>query len=266
MKKNSPEDYAFAVGKIRALERFLVTEETFHQAEDADLASALQLFAEPELYTDELLHVKDSAKLEGLLNQELRQLQDMIRQLILDKPLLELLDLTDLGRAQKIAQEYGSQFLVDHLNFVIDMHNIKTFLRLYVFKEPQEKLQAQISCAGFIPQKDFIHFYTQDITLFLARLEYVHAHAQILDYSLFLREGIEKAVKDSLFITLEREITDFLITNLRSAKFFIFGPEPVLAYYWARVNEINLMRMIILAKLNKVSSELVSERLNAVYA
>ena len=83
MKKVAPEDYAFAVGKIRCLERYLLTEEAFRQAQDADLAGALQLFAGSELYSDELLHVKNSAKLEDLLNQELRQLKAMIRQLIL---------------------------------------------------------------------------------------------------------------------------------------------------------------------------------------
>jgi vacuolar-type H+-ATPase subunit C/Vma6 len=266
MKKVAIEDYAFAVGKIRCLERFLLTEETFRQADDADLSGALQLFAESQLYTDELLHVKDSARLEALLNQESRQLQDMIRELLLDGPLRELLDLTDLGNAQRIARDYKSRFLADYLNFVIDMHNIKTFLRLYVFKEPQEQLQSYVSCSGFIPKKDFIHFYTQDITIFLARLEYIHTPSQILDYSLILKNGIEKAVKEGIFITLEREISDFLIKMLKQAKFFTFGPEPVLAYYWARVNEINLIRLIILAKLNNVREELVAERLNTVYA
>lgn len=265
MKKVAPEDYAFAVGKIRCLERFLLTQEVFGQAEDADLAGALQLFAESELYTDELLHVKDSARLEDLLNQELRQLRDMLRQLILDSPLRELIDLSDLDKAQKIVQDYASPFLSDYINFVIDMHNVKTFLRLYVFKEPEEKLHALIRCAGFIPKKDFIHFYNREITLFLARLEYVHSHAQILDYSLLLREGIEKAVKDKFFITLEKEINDFLIKALKPAKYFTFGPEAVLAYYFAKVHEMGLVRLIILGKLNNVAGDLIKERLSVVY-
>jgi len=40
----------------------------------------------------------------------------------------------------------------------------------------------------------------------------------------------------------------------------------VLAYYLAKVNEINLMRLIILAKLNGLPADLVKERLNNVYA
>lgn len=266
MKKVATENYAFAVGKVRALERFLLTAEALQQAQDADSRGALQLFAESELYPDELLHIKDSQGLEDLLGHELRQLQDMMRRLILDKPLQEFLALTDLGRLQRIAQNYRSQFLLDYLNFLIDMHNIKTYLRLYVLKEPDEKLRVLISCEGFIPKKDFIYFYAQDITFFLTRLEYVRVHGKILDYSLFLKEGIEKVTKEGQFITLEKQISDFLIKALKPAKYFTFGPEPLLAYYFARVNEMNLIRMIILAKLNNVTDDLVKERLNGVYA
>jgi len=75
MKKVAPEDYAFAIGKVRSLERFLLTEEALEQAQDADLAGALQLFAESAFYTDELLHVKNSQQLENVLNQELLTLK-----------------------------------------------------------------------------------------------------------------------------------------------------------------------------------------------
>ena len=67
-------------------------------------------------------------------------------------------------------------------------------------------------------------------------------------------------------MALEKAICDFLMRELRTAKYVTFGPEPVVAYYFARVNEINLMRMIILAKLNNFSSEFVKERLNLTYA
>ncbi|MGE5197873.1 MAG: V-type ATPase subunit [Deltaproteobacteria bacterium] len=53
---------------------------------------------------------------------------------------------------------------------------------------------------------------------------------------------------------------------LKPAKYFTFGPEPLIAYYFAKNNEIGLIRMIILAKLNDVPAAIVKERLNTVYA
>jgi V/A-type H+-transporting ATPase subunit C len=88
----------------------------------------------------------------------------------------------------------------------------------------------------------------------------------VIDYAYFLKEAIENVEKDRSFLAFEKSASDFLIQILKPAKYLSFGPEPVLAYYFARVNEINLIRLIILAKLNNVSGELVKERLNGVYA
>lgn len=266
MRKVACEDYAFAVGKIRALERFLFTTEVFQQAMNAQLGAALQLFAESKLYSDDLMHVKDSRELELLLGRELEGLKTMISQLILDTQLRALIDLSSLAQAQAVARQYQSSFLETYLNMVIDMHNIKTFLRLYCLKEPQDKLVGQLNCEGFISGKDFIALYNQDIAFFIARLKYVQTPGPILDYGALLQEGIEKAVKEGLFIVLERQISDLLIDALKPAKYFTFGPEPVLAYYFARLNEISLVRMIILSKLNNVSEDLIQERLNSAYA
>jgi V/A-type H+-transporting ATPase subunit C len=67
-------------------------------------------------------------------------------------------------------------------------------------------------------------------------------------------------------VALEKASHNFLMQALKPAKYLSFGPEPILAYYFAKVNELNLIRMIVLAKLNAVSLDLVKERLNTVYA
>jgi len=266
MKKISPLNYAFAIGKIRALEKFLIREEVFQEAIESGLSEALRLFVESDLYSDELLHIRDSGHLEIVLNQELLKLKNLIRNLLLDKGLIDLIELKTVERAQDIIKSYPSEFLEGYLRHLIDMHNIKTFLRLYVLKEPQEKLKNLLICDGFIRREDFLKIYGQDLSVFLKCLEYIHAHNQILDYAAFLREPIQKVQQENSFVALEKAICDFLIQVLRGAKYLSFGPEPVLAYYFAKVNEINLIRMIILAKLNNASVDLIKARLNSVYA
>jgi V/A-type H+-transporting ATPase subunit C len=262
----SPLDYAFAVGKIRALEGFLIKAEVFEEAMESGLDEALRLFAEADLYSDELLRVKDSRQLEAVLNQELLKLKKLVSELLLDKELLRLLDLNPMECIEEILKSFPGEFLQDYLLHLIDMHNIKTFLRLYILGEPQEELQRRLSCQGFIKKEDFLGLYSQDLSAFLNRLEYVNKRHQIIDYAFYLREAIKKLKEDNSFAALEKEINDFLIQVLKPAKYFIFGPEPVLAYYFAKINEINLMRMIILAKINNLPVSLVKERLNSVYA
>lgn len=265
-KRVSILDYAFSVGKIRALEKFLIKEGVFLEAIDSDLAGALRLFAESDLYSSELLHIRNSQELESLLNQELSNLKKLVGDLLLDKSLIGLLEMDTIKCVINIARQYPSQFLQDYLSHLIDMHNIKSFLRLYILKEAQEKLEEAIICEGFIRKKDFLELYPQDLVAFLNRLEYVHRHHRTIDYTYYLGEAIQDTVKESSFIYLEKATHDLLIEFLKPAKYFTFGPEPVLAYYFAKVNEMNLIRMIILAKLNAVSEDLVKERLNAVYA
>jgi len=265
-KKESPLSYIFAIGKIRALERFLIRQEVFEEAIEADLGEALRLFVESDIYSDDILHIKNSQELEVILNRELADLKNQISDLILDKELVSLLDLDGRKCVDYLLKGYRSEFLEDYIRHLVDMYNIKTFLRLNILAEPQGLLEDNLICDGFIKREVFIKSYDKDLAAFMNQLECVHKRSQVIDYTFFLREGIEKVEKESSFVTLEKAMNDFLVSVLKPAKFIAFGPEPVLAYYFAKVNEIDLMRMIILAKLNNVSGDLVKERLNAVYA
>jgi vacuolar-type H+-ATPase subunit C/Vma6 len=259
-------NYAFSIGKIRTLEKFLIKSEVLAEAIELDFQEALRLIVESGLYTDELLHVKDSQQLEAILNQELVKLKKLTSGLILDKELLGLLEPNLLERIADILKIYPSRFLQNYFMHLIDLNNIKTFLRLYILNQPEEKLKDALTLEGFIKKEFFLKFYQQDLSVFLKRLEYVKKDSQILDYTSVLREPIGKLERENSFVSLEKATNDFLIQVLKPAKYISFGPEPVLAYYFAKVNEINLIRMIILAKLNGVPNDLVKERLNRVYA
>jgi vacuolar-type H+-ATPase subunit C/Vma6 len=266
VKKISPLNYAFAIGKVRALEKFLIKQEVFEEAIESNLDEALRLFVESDLYGEELLHIKDSQQLEAVLNNALLTLRSLIKGLLLDKGLLDLLELNNLGCIENILKSYPSEFLQDYFMHLADMHNIKTFLRLYILKEPEELLKKHLICEGFIRKGVFLKLYAEDLAAFLNKLEYVHKYNRIIDYTYFLKEAIEKVEKENSFVALEKAINDFLIQVLLPAKYLSFGPEPLLAYYFAKVNEMNLMRMVILAKLNNIAGDLVKERLNNVYA
>lgn len=266
LKKTSSLNYIFAVGKIRTLEKFLIRQEVFQEAIESDLDEALRLFVESDLYSDDLLRIKNSRELEEVLTRALADLKKQISDLILDKILLGLLDLNGKKCADYILKNYHSDFLENYVRHLIDMYNIKTFLRLHILKEPQGVLRDNLICDGFIKKEVFLKFYTQDLTAFINQLEYVHKHNQIIDYAFTLREGIEKIEQDKSFIVLEKAMNDFLVEVLKAAKLITFGPEPILAYYFAKINEMNLVRLVILAKLNGFPKTIVNERLNSVYA
>jgi V/A-type H+-transporting ATPase subunit C len=267
MGKTNASDYVFAVGKIRALERFLISAEVFEEALDTPLPEALRLFAESDLYSDELMQVKESRGLERILTEGQVALRKMVAGLLLDKELLALLELDSLQCAAKLLEGSCGGFFKDYLRYWIDMQNIKTFLRLYILKESQQELSRHLVCEGFIKRADLLQWYTQELSVFLNKLEYVHKNdGSIMDYTFHLREAIKELQEKRSFVALEGQMQSFLMRMLLPAKYITFGPEPLLAYYFAKVNEMNLMRLIILAKLNGFSRDLVKERLNSVYA
>ena len=124
MKKVSPLDYAFAIGKVRALEAFLIKQEVFEEALEASLPEALKLFVEADLYSDELQHVQESAGLERVLGQEALRLKKLTGELLLDAPLLPLVDMGSLACVEEVLANHKSEFLADYLRHRADMHNI----------------------------------------------------------------------------------------------------------------------------------------------
>lgn len=266
MPKISPLNYAFAVGKIRALEKFLIKAEAFEEAAGSNLEEALKIFVESDLYNDDLLEVKDSERLEEILNKELSALKKLVSGLLIDKKLAFLLHINKIDNIKKIPKNSGNEFLDDYLKHLIDMLNIKTYLRLYILKEPIETLKNKLEPGGFINSRDFIEVYNKDLSFFLNRLRYVHKRNLVMDYASFFKNAVEKIQNESSFIALERSINSFLIEVLKPAKYLTFGPLPVAAYYFAKVNEINLIRMIILSKLNNLETDFIKEGLNSVYA
>lgn len=266
MKRASVLDYTYAVAKVRALEKFLIRQEVFAEAIGRSLNEALRLFVESGLYGDEILHIKNSAQLESALNQELIKLKKLVNDLILDKELLCLIELNDFAGAKRVLHNFKSGFLNNYFSVLIDTHNIKTLLRFRLTQEPKEKLAASLISGGYIEAKDLLELYEQEAAALINRLEYVHQGFRTVDYAFYLGEAIKSLMADNSFVALEKTINDFLTEMLKPAKYFTFGPEPVLAYYFAKVNEINLMRMVILAKLNDFPQSLVNERLSSVYA
>jgi V/A-type H+/Na+-transporting ATPase subunit C len=266
MKKKSALSYAFAVGKIKVLEKSLLRAETFAQAMPLETNEALRLLAEAGLYGEELAKVRDGAELEKVLAEALAGLKQLLRSLLLDPVLLGYLDIRSADDAAKLPRLYSNRFLADYVAHLIDMHNIRTFLRLRILNEPQAILEKKIAQAGFIAKDVFFKYYHLDLGLFIDQLARVRKHGQGIDYSRFLKRAVEKAVNERSFAALEKAQADYLLGILQEAKAIAFGPEPLLAYFFARVNEISLIRLLILGKLNRVREETIKERANAVYA
>ena len=65
---------------------------------------------------------------------------------------------------------------------------------------------------------------------------------------------------------LEKISDNYLMELNKESKYVVFGPEPLFTYLVAKEREINAVRMIMVSKINNISSDKIRERLRETYA
>jgi V/A-type H+-transporting ATPase subunit C len=259
-KRVSPLDYAFAIGKIRALETRLIKRNIFEEMVAASpIDEALKILSEAGDYPDEVMRIKDSTNLESILKKESEKNTTLVKKLLLEGELLEpLIWLDNLIESLESAARCKNIFLISYLRHFIDLANIKVSLRMINLARPKDNLAKALFMGGYIGRDKFLKTYDQPLHIFIANFRYT-------DYAEAVREGTEYFQRQNSFLRLERKVDDYLIGFIKQSKYITFGPEPILAYYLAKQNEIKLIRLVIIGRLNNLPKEEILERLNDTY-
>jgi V/A-type H+-transporting ATPase subunit C len=260
MKRISRLEYTFAVGRVRALEKHLVSRAVFREAvESMDFASAIKVVFDAGRYPDDLIDITNSEDLDVFLAQEEKTLREEIEELLLDKELLNLV--SDERRPDLTlpsVQDAGYPFLIDHVKHKIDLVNLKIMLRLKYQEFSVEKFQSLLMRGGFVEDSTLLRIFELSYAEIGERL-----HAS--PYRELWDEAVEKMEEQESFVALEKAIEDFLMRHMRKARYIVFGPEPVLAYGFARKRELSHLRILGIGKLNHIPSGILGERLGDTY-
>ncbi|WP_191980816.1 V-type ATPase subunit, partial [Clostridium haemolyticum] len=67
------------------------------------------------------------------------------------------------------------------------------------------------------------------------------------------------------FKIFEKLCDNFIMNFIKDAKYISFGPEPLIAYILAKENEIKIIRIIMVGKINNIDSQVIGERLREIY-
>lgn len=157
-----------------------------------------------------------------------------------------------------IAQKSDMQYLVDTVKLMIDVINIKSFLRI----KRQDRgidLMAKVYIEDGTLDKDlFISSMNEPIENFSNKL-------LLTDHMKWVKEGIDEYLKNDDIGSIEKFGDNYIIDYIKKAKYVSFGPQPIVAYIIARENEIKVLRIILTGKKNKVNPNIIRERLRDVY-
>ena len=260
MSGTSRLDYAYAVGRIRALENWLVAKPFFVEAaEEKDLASALKVIFDAGRFHQEKIEIHDSDQLDAFLEIEESLLRALVSSLLPDKDMARIVSGTDRAdQVLSLSRELNIPFITAYLRHKIDLGNLKILCRVKYLGVSRERLDESLLEGGFLDE----NFLREGFDLSYGEMaEKLHASPYHATWILATDELVEK---DS-FIVLDREFENFLMSYLKKAKYFVFGPEPIFAYVQAKKIEMQLFRLLGVGMLNQIPSDLLKQRMSETY-
>jgi len=260
MKTPSRLDYAYAVGRVRTLERKLVERAVFSEAaEEKDFLRAMKIVFDAGEFPEEMTKLENSEELDDFLQQEEEKLLSQVSEIILEKEVLDIfIEELRPEKALTISEGMNYSFIHDYLRHKIDLANLKIFCRLKYSRASREKLEKFLLKGGFLDEQILL----QD---FGATYGDIGEKIQASPYRQLWNKGIDTLEEEETFVELERGIEDFLMAHLRKAKYIVFGPEPIFAYGLAKRRELSLIRLLGLGKMNHISPLLLKKRISETY-
>lgn len=260
MKKSSRMDYAYAVGRVRALENRLISKPAFRAAaEEKDLPGALKVIFDAGQFLEESIEIKDSAQLDAFLEREEQRLYKLLSELLLDGEILQILKgENNLENMLHLSQRLNYPFITDYIRHRIDLGNLKMFCRIKYLGFPAQRLSSLLLKGGFLDLDVLIRGF--DLTFSeLEESMYASAYQQVW------ASATDALEEKETFVDLERKFEDFLMLYLRKAKYIVFGPEPVFGYALGKTRELQLVRLLGVGKINQVPPEILKERISETY-
>ncbi len=154
-------------------------------------------------------------------------------------------------------EKLDSSYLKEYFTYLVDLINIKTYLRVKRTNNSREFLEQALLPFG---EKDMTR-----LVQLVDPLEVLVDRLMSSRYAQFIEDGIQTYQKTDTLTRFEKLADNFLLKHVKKAKYVTFGPEPLAAFILAKENEIKVIRIIMVGKINQLPTEEIKERLRDVY-
>ena len=260
MKKPSRLDYAYAVGRVRALENKLISRGVFLEAADEkDIDYSLKVIFDAGQFFDEMTNIRTSEDLDRFLEREQQELFRLIEKIMPDKEILNILFLRDnLEESFRISLVAGYEFIIEYVRRKIDLGNLKVLVRAKYLELSRDRLKKNMVKGGFIKKDELVEYFDLSFSEIGEKL-------QSTPYRSIWEKSYEALEEEETLVVLERGIEDYLMNHLRKSKQIVFGPEPVFAYALARQRELSLVRLLGIGKINQIPVSILKKRMSETY-
>ncbi|MGQ9800177.1 MAG: V-type ATPase subunit [Candidatus Saccharicenans sp.] len=253
-------NYAFAVGRVRALENYLIPYQVFREAAEAETAGrALELISDAGKFGEDLLLVRTPDQLDRVLLKERMALDFNLEELFLERKLYHayLAGEHPAEMVRHLAQ-VENLFIQNYFRLRLDLANLKLFWRCRYLELPVSRLEENFLPGGSLEKKIFLENYESSNEEFYQLLRSNH-------YGDLWKAASEFLASRESLVALEREIENLSLAYLRQAKQITFGPEPLFAYGLARRHELKLVRIVLAGKFLQLPVSFLKERISQTY-
>ncbi len=152
-----------------------------------------------------------------------------------------------------LAGTTGIPFLINYIRSRIDLTNVSTFLRIRYF-DTDDNFEEALIKGGTLPPLFFMKLAGESV-------ETIPTFFRNTPYARLIDTGVKKITEDGTFSIFDRESENFILQLMRQTRFITFGVEPITAYFVAREQDLNIIKMIIVGKLNELPDAEIRERI-----
>jgi V/A-type H+-transporting ATPase subunit C len=156
----------------------------------------------------------------------------------------------------QVLQAGISSLLFNWWEGLIDLTNLRIFIRLRLIGMGFPDFRRFFISGGLLALDSYKELWDQPdekVALYLANTPY----DRILN-------GDARTL--SALSEFEREFDNYLIERIQPAKMISFGIEPLVGYWLAKENEVKILRIILVGKVNQMANVEIKGRLRHAYA
>lgn len=154
---------------------------------------------------------------------------------------------------EKILKLMRNRFVSDYYHLEIDLQNIKSYLRLLILEKRDNFTDFYLQ--GGSLNVDFFEGNFED---FLKKFEKTLWHVPV-------KKAIETFVEKHSFVDFEKETNALLLDHMIKARYITLGIEPLFAFFWMKENNAQIIRTIMVGKLNGVETGEIRKKLRKLY-
>lgn len=206
----------------------------------------------------EAIKEEDYSQLPDYIRQALKKIDEAMNHRVDPLKIAAILDKAMYKHIFDVCKKKKNGFVLEYFTMQADLINIRTFLRVRKIDESFEFLKELLLPGSELDEDFFFEIMKEPVEHIVDRL--VNKK-----YGKVVKQGVEAFLDTGSLSTYERLMDDFLLSFVKASRWNPLGIEPIIGYLLAKENEIRIIRIIMVGKVNNLPSQIIRERLRDVY-